>query len=531
MRIKKITNSSKTIELSNMVLIVGANGTGKTRFLDELHAEFTGRERKTTLWDGFNIEHEVLNQDKEDWEKHLTLMVERDRRFWHNPFTLLRNAFDGRKLNEGEYAKIKQGGADRDSVLGDGSFLCKEMTHYLPVNTRLSLTPSEPRKKQEEPASDPLNLLFRNPSTQREIGRMLENLFKKRLCIAPHHDPQIELRVANVDVPAMPLWNGSKPMETYRQYQKWVDDNHIPRADLEGHGVISFLHIMLAYSLPTNKVLMIDEPEIHLYPSIKRKFGKMLGTLAKKKNKQIICVTHDSDLLQGVFDARCDLTLIKLTNRGGAHEIDHTSYSTREPLRASHARASYLQIPLLECIIAVEGVIDRSVYEFVTTEMKLFTEVEYGFITVDGKNKMTIPERIASDMNVPHAMILDFDVLKKKENHVFWQICATKSDGDLLELIDEIADHLTGLPDVKSKGLRAVSNPMHAAQCDYAITELADRGVFIVPVGEVESWCPINCEKSEYPEKFAKKYQRASTRPTEIKAFVKRVLDYLSQRL
>ena len=76
MIIKKITINENAILVSNMVLIVGANGTGKTRLLDEIHSAFAGRNRNTNHWN-LNLEHESTEKDQKIWYSNLHQFIER----------------------------------------------------------------------------------------------------------------------------------------------------------------------------------------------------------------------------------------------------------------------------------------------------------------------------------------------------------------------------------------------------------------------------------------------------------------------
>jgi ABC-type nitrate/sulfonate/bicarbonate transport system ATPase subunit len=44
---------------------------------------------------------------------------------------------------------------------------------------------------------------------------------------------------------------------------------------------------------PVSQILLIDEPEMHIYPTQKRWLGQQLVRLAQSQRKQVFMVTHD----------------------------------------------------------------------------------------------------------------------------------------------------------------------------------------------------------------------------------------------
>jgi predicted ATP-dependent endonuclease of OLD family len=522
MRIKKLKAGDTEIEPVNMVLIVGANGTGKTRLLDEIHAAFTGRDHKSNYWN-LTFENDVGDVDKKTWHDNLHQFSEKGDIKWYCPFTKINNNHDGRKLNSSQYSQYNSE--------TDLNFLKKELTHYLPVNERLQIPSNAPMTQQSQTASDPLNILFRSPKMLKDIQNHLKRLFSKELYLASHNVPQLELRLADSSDTNLPQAILDKPQESFQKYQEWMKANQIGEITIEGHGIQAFLHIMLSYALPTNSILMIDEPEIHLYPSIKRKFGQLLGNLAQKNKKQFICVTHDSDFLQGVFDAKCDLDILKLSKLNKTHSVIHTPYKTDSSLWAKHNQTSFLQLAFLDCGILVEGATDRLAYEHIFSDQKFLNNVEYKFISSGGKDSISNPEKIAQDLKVPYAVILDIDVLKEGEYKNVEKMLKLSGQNTILTKIRAIGPKLKGIQDFKKKGLEAISDGTTKTEVETIINDLAGLGVFVVPCGCLESWREIKCLKPEFPEKFIKSYRRKKSDFKNIIDFLKQIETYLQDKI
>lgn len=533
MRIKKLKINEKEIPLANMVLIVGANGTGKTRLLDEIHASFAGRSRGSNFWN-LTFEHEIEEEDKKIWHENLHEFTEGDKTQWYCPFT--KNNNEGRKLSQQEHEDLSDS-IKFTNYFANSDFLKKELTHYLPVKERLDVPSSAQMTSPRQVASDRLNILFRSPKMLNSIQNHLRHLFKKELYLAPHNLPQLDLKLANSYDEKLPAWLPNEIQKSFQKYLKWEKDNKIGDINIEGHGILAFLHIMLSYTLPTNAILMIDEPEIHLYPSIKRKFGQLLGSLAQKSKKQFICVTHDSDFLQGVFDAKCNLDILKLSKINKEHSIINTSYKTSSSLWAKHNQTSFLQLAFLDCGIIVEGSTDRLVYEYVFSDQKFLENVEYKFIAAGGADSIANPEKIAQDLKVPYVVIMDFDTLRgekrknKPDETKVEKLLKLSQQTSLLEKVKVLGPKLKGINNLREKGLDAVADEDLKKEAKELIEGLEKIGIFIVPYGCLESWGKITCMPGEFPEKFIRAYRSKKREFTKLTTFLAKIGTYLRNEM
>ena len=79
-----------------------------------------------------------------------------------------------------------------------------------------------------------------------------------------------------------------------------------------GHGIRSMLRILISLLDPVSSVVLIDEPEMHLYPSQKRWLGRQLVSLADEQGKQVFLVTHDPMILQGILDSPASTTILRI---------------------------------------------------------------------------------------------------------------------------------------------------------------------------------------------------------------------------
>jgi len=70
-----------------------------------------------------------------------------------------------------------------------------------------------------------------------------------------------------------------------------------------GHGIRSLVKVLMSLLEPVHQVILIDEPEMHVYPAQKRWLGRQLVSFARLRGKQVFIVTHDPIVLQGILDS------------------------------------------------------------------------------------------------------------------------------------------------------------------------------------------------------------------------------------
>ncbi len=65
----------------------------------------------------------------------------------------------------------------------------------------------------------------------------------------------------------------------------------------EGFGINQVIYMLAKMLRPDVQTVLIEEPEIHLHPTIIRNFARALLTVVKEEGKQVICATHGEQFL------------------------------------------------------------------------------------------------------------------------------------------------------------------------------------------------------------------------------------------
>jgi AAA15 family ATPase/GTPase len=529
MRINNLTiDNHQKITLNNLIIIVGSNGTGKTRLIEELHFELTQRSHGNIkkYWN-LQFEYSLEEADIKEWLSSLMLHLESTHKTWLSPYTIWQNQIDGLSIPDSQYQVYLN---SKESLLprfNNPNFI-KEYVNYLQVGARLSVNASAEIKGGGQKVGDVLNLLFRNGNMLSEISESLKLLFKKKIVLALHAFPILELKIVDDTVPEPKDFDIKNTALSLQEYINWKEVNGVGEVWVEGHGILAFLHIMLSYYIPLNHVLLIDEPEIHLYPSVKRKFGNTLGEMSKKKKKQFFCVTHDSDFLQGVFDSRCPVTIIKIKKANKKREIVFKNYDHSYGYLAGQNQTPFLQIPFLDAALIVEGASDRLVYESVFYDNGFLGDLEYKFISAGGKDSINNPLRVAEDLKVPYAIILDIDALKENENSSLMNILGVRKNSEHEKELRELGPNLKGIENFSLNGIMAIKDNLLKDRVNKFIGSLKKIGIFVVHKGSLESWKDIKVEsKNKFPEAFVAEYKKNKKGFSQLVAFLQEVDAYI----
>lgn len=78
---------------------------------------------------------------------------------------------------------------------------------------------------------------------------------------------------------------------------------------VEGSGFLQWLSVYALATSPDVRVLLLDEPDAHLHPTLQEQMMTALAELARMGNKQVLVATHSSELLrhwpvEGILQAR-----------------------------------------------------------------------------------------------------------------------------------------------------------------------------------------------------------------------------------
>ncbi len=309
------------------------------------------------------------------------------------------------------------------------------------------------------------------------------------------------------------------------------------KLDEQGDGLRSFVATAMALIVNRRPVLLLDEPEAFLHPPQAMVLGQIIADVAQE-GRQVVVATHSVDILRGILSRRSDIGLVRLSRNSGVSNVtimdaDAVRRVANDPLLSS---TRVLDGLFYRGVVVVEADSDSIFYQRVAAKIRSGDEIHY----VHAHNKQTLA-KVAGPyrkMGLPVAVVPDFDVLRDKtELRALLQAIQAPRVEDMLVLQETIRDEVElqpisarlevlrqaveaaldrtssestsggeaeALSDIKRRLKRALEESDKWSRFKRrGRAELSDKaqesfdsidahgravGLFIVPVGELESW-------------------------------------------
>lgn len=267
-------------------------------------------------------------------------------------------------------------------------------------------------------------------------------------------------------------------------------------------GVQAFVGLIAALHSLDHRVLLVDEPEAFLHPTLARRLGSVLTSLAADRQASLLMATHSADLLLGCLEKRDSVAVVRLTYEAGtatARSLPPTELAalrTDPLLRSSRAISGLFH----RAVVVTEADADRAFYDEVNRRL---TEIGRGVddaLFLNAQNLQTIRRlvRPLRMVGVPAAAVADLDVLRDDNNSwrllmedcgipVIDQAQLDKERQAVVTAIQALPAAMNGKLAIKHGGVRALE-AADQALARALLTKVAEYGLFVVPGGELESW-------------------------------------------
>jgi predicted ATPase len=344
---------------------------------------------------------------------------------------------------------------------------------------------------QTQPTTS-LQTLFRDDAKRQEVRRILFDAFGVQFVIDPTSSGQLRIRLSN-RAPQSVKEERSLDEDAIKFYTAAL---HISGAS---DGVKAFAGIIVELKAGDPSVLLIDEPEAFLHPSLASKLGLEVSRSAQSAEKRVFVSTHSPAFVMGCIQSGAPVTIVRLTYRGGvatARVLLGTDILElmRHPLLRSTGVLSGL---FYEFVVVTESDADRAFYQEVNERLLQFRP-EWGIpncLFINAQNKTTVQMilRPLRKLGIPAAGIIDIDILKNKGSD--WTNLLTSSNipeishqslATIRAAVKEAMD-ATGRDMKRDGGLHILSTADREA-AENLLTQLSNYGIFVVPGGELESW-------------------------------------------
>ncbi|MFL6210798.1 MAG: ATP-dependent nuclease [Pyrinomonadaceae bacterium] len=284
--------------------------------------------------------------------------------------------------------------------------------HHLDTRSRLSIVEPVSSKGAFDQPNQYIHILQMNDQLLTKISSEVCAAFQKDLIINWGGGGSVWFHV------------GEEPQRTEtkdRVSLEYLEDlQKLPRLEMEGDGIRSFVATLLASYCGAQPVLLIDEPEVFLHPPQIKRLASILAKNAESMKRQIIIATHSSDIVQGAIAASRNVSICRITREGN---LNHATILTQSQIEELWSK------PLLKSSAAIDGVFhegvivseadsDSRIYEAVLSqaekEGRISAPTDFYFVQGGGKGELSTLAKAYKTVGVKVVVIADFDLLQNK---------------------------------------------------------------------------------------------------------------------
>ena len=309
-----------------------------------------------------------------------------------------------------------------------------------------------------------------------------------------------------------------------------------PQVQNQGDGIKSFVGIMLYLMIDHYRTFLIDEPESFLHPPQAKIMGEIIGQTLSE-HQQVFISTHSEEIVKGLLEVCPErVKMIRITRTGNVNNFsilgnENFKKIWGDPLlRHSNIMASLFHKTVVLC----ESDSDCRLYSILDSYLKQkeghFSETM--FIHCGGKQRMAKIVFSLKELNIDVKLVPDLDVLNdetifKTITNSFWiswevlekdyrilisnlgngrsikreearaaiEAILNKSRNDVLSNkeskdIQEVVKTKSIWSDLKKSGIRGFPHGDAALAFEKMNSILKENGIYVVPVGELESFIP-----------------------------------------
>ena len=396
-----------------------------------------------------------------------------------------------RKGEEEFYQQVNEDKLSRGFVNKSNFFrsiFARTFTLRLDGRTRFDLVDPKETGALDEPPLNHIWALFIDDDGREKVRNFTAEAFGKHFVIDPTGMKKFRVRLSD-----------REPVSTTEEQSldhtsRTFHGNAALISDL-GDGVRTSVGLVSAVMSVAQRILLIDEPEAFLHPTLARRVGRTLAETAREREASLVAATHSAEFLYGCIQAAPDLRIVRLTfdeNIPTARSIepDEIVNLMNDPLLRS---VNALRALFHKGVVVTEADADRAFYDEINHRL-LQTDrgIEDGLF-MNAQNWQTIPRIIhpLRRLGIAAAAVFDFDVLMDQDFRRIWPLL--HEDDDVLQPMQNERKNIkilmedTGRERCKESGINAFEDG-DKQTVEQFLAKMAEFGVFFVPVGELECW-------------------------------------------
>ncbi|GEM_PF-6216785 len=509
--------SGEVLEFGDFNVFVGGNSVGKTTFILELFSRISANDPSKYYW----IKELAYHSD--DVTRDMILLrptLQRDsgtQRY----YSIATKGIDGNTDTNDKLRFTDVEVAEIDKISDDKKFsdvrYRRPFVSFMSCESRLGIADSVGITGFNTAPTDPINVLYRSPGLLEKISASVLERFGYYFTLLSHVGTNLALGISREKPPV--LDSNTPPVKIYEAIEEWKRNKFVPIKEA-GHGMRSMIRLLISLLEPVNQVILIDEPEMHLYPRQKRWLGKQLVSLALTQNKQVFVVTHDPMILQGILDANTIRVFrIDRNDTTDAGVIRVCDFNAITDAGAIKNQDQYLQSLFYHRCIIVEGAADRSFYSNLFDDYSDLEDKDLGLVVAGGAGNSKHLAEIVSKIGLNAAFIFDQDILFSQPTLIqnIYSILGGINDPYApLRVALDATPEIAALSHDEARWKKIKENIGYTDKAGIGsqwkianevafkttILNFTEKGIFFVPQGSLESWAPtVVEEKKRFPEK------------------------------
>lgn len=472
---------------SGVTVLVGANNSGKSTLLRQLHSALTsGNEnlpRQTpALIKRVDVLRDFNRDDFVSWLGENAI------------FEAIQPTQESRFIRRGQAFTLSAINHIASSAETGLNMLAPQLVYFADATGRLSAQMStSARAAVAEPPSAPLHQFQDDRSLFQRLNAVSEQVFDTALLLDDFSGGTISIRVGAV---GLPIPGRQEPLGAFGDAVA-----QLPLLDSQGDGMRSFFGLMIPFISDSYSTILVDEPEAFLHPPQARALGKALADVASTGETQVVVATHDKDLIAGVLSSSSPVTVVRLLREGATtrsiqlHEDRLKEVWDDRTLRYTNV----LDGLFAKLVVIAEAEQDCRFYEAAFDAYSEKFQPDPNVATIPSTDVLFVPSSgkagvltlltVLRDLSVPSVSVLDIDVLE----HVSpLRELVIHAGGDWEEVARLQRVAISGVENwklVKKVGDRAFTSDQRRA-LDELFGVLDGLGIVVLRVGELEGFAP-----------------------------------------
>lgn len=483
-------NPPISINTTPVTVFVGPNNSGKSKLLTEIEQYCRTGQKNSSMKILDNLEFSGLKSDKaQEAIDHIKQKLK------PGETVNIDNIFVGSRFGR---QQVPLRGL-KDSIehpKGNISAFCQWfLTHntlMLDGKSRINLVNQQTAGDLQQDPQNSLQALFRDDKKRCEVRHILEKSFGIFFTIDPTHLGQLRIRLSQ-----RPPVDDIEERGIHGEAVRFHSAAQL--IDQASDGVKAFTGIITEVIAGDPKILLIDEPEAFLHPSLSTNLGYEVSRAATSSDKRVFVSTHSPAFVMGCIQSGTPINIVRLTYRAGvATARVLPSKDILELMRNPLLRSTGVLSGLFyEFVVVTESDADRAFYQEVNERLLRFKH-EWGIpncLFINAQNKQTVQTiiRPLRQLGIPTAGIVDIDILK--DNGANWTNLLSSANLPAISR-DSLATMRAAIKkamdstgkDMKRAGgidILPVSDKEAALNL---LNQLGQYGIFVIPNGELESW-------------------------------------------